>query len=80
MTLRYSLFAEAEASLIENAIVIPYTISVEDQYVATRLNPYEGQFASCGVSVLRWKGHHLCDNFLSQADYDSYRAEWEAAA
>ncbi len=67
---RYHAFAKAEAYLIDHALVIPYGISVSD-YIATRLNVFEGQYASCGtVPNLRYKGHHLLDHFVSLEEYN----------
>ncbi len=67
---RYDAFARAEAYLIDHALVIPYGISVSD-YIATKLNVFEGQYASCGtVPNLRYKGHHLMDHFVSLEEYN----------
>lgn len=65
---RYAAFAEAEAYLIDHALAVPYGTSVSG-YVATRLNPFEGQYASFGVSNSRYKGQHLLNGFYSMADY-----------
>ena len=42
---RYDAFANAEASLINNALVVPMGMSIP-AYIATRLNYWEGQYAS----------------------------------
>ena len=64
---RYTAFAEAEAFLIEHAIVIPFSISSSAGYVATRLNVFEAQYAptawpsrasssrNCGRSPWAWR-------------------------
>ena len=49
---RYEAFANAEAMLINNALVIPMGMSVPP-YLATRLNYWEGQYASTGFSNKR---------------------------
>lgn len=71
---RYVAFAEAEAFLIKNAIVIPYYVSPA-AYIVTRLNIFEGQYASFGVSILRYKGQTLDDNFI---DMETYQARFDA--
>ena len=69
----------AGADLIEHALVVPYGVSVSD-YVATKLNMYEAQYAPFGVSVLRYKGQHLYDRFLSLEDLAAFKAEYEKNA
>lgn len=73
---RYDAFAKAEAYMIEHALVIPYGTEVAD-YVASRLNPFEGQYAGFGISNARYKGQHLLDNFMSMEEY-SAAAEGQA--
>ncbi len=70
---RYEAFAEAEAYLIEHALVIPYGTSVSD-YIVTKLDVWEGQYAAFGVSNLRYKGQHLQDDFVSMDDYEAAAA------
>lgn len=74
---RYKAFAKAEAYLIEHALVVPYSIS-SSYYVVTKLNPFEGQYAPFGVSVLRYKGQHLLDKPMSMNDYHKALDEWKA--
>ncbi len=66
---RYAAFAEAEAYLIEHALAVPYGISVSD-YIATKLNVFEGQYAAFGISFLRYKGQHLYTDFISMDQYE----------
>lgn len=66
---RYAAFAEAEAYLIEHALAVPYGTSISD-FVVSRLNPWEGQYAAFGVSKLRYKGQHLLDDFLTMEQYE----------
>lgn len=77
MAKRYEAFAEAEAMLIEHAIAVPCGLS--GGYSATRLNPFEGQYAPYGVSVLRYKGQHVLDTALSTAMFDEANAAWQEA-
>ena len=69
---RYEAFANAEAMLIENALVIPMGMSVP-AYLATRLNYWEGQYASTGFSNKRLKGIHVLDHYVSMSEYEANR-------
>ena len=71
---RYNLFAEAEAMLIENAIIIPFRKSTTD-YQVTKLDVYEGEYAPFGICNLKWKYMHLQDNFVTaEQNEQSYKA------
>lgn len=72
-TARYAAFAEAEAYLIEHALVIPYGVSVSD-FVVSKLNPWEGQYAAFGVSNQRYKGQKLYDHFVTMEEYEASAA------
>ena len=69
---RYEAFANAEAMLINNALVIPMGMSVPP-YLATRLNYWEGQYASTGFSNKRLKGIHVLDHYVSMSEYEANR-------
>ena len=69
---RYEAFANAEALLISNALVVPMGMSVP-AYLATRLNYWEGQYASTGFSNKRLKGIHVLDHYVSMAEYEANR-------
>ena len=69
---RYDAFANAEASLINNALVVPMGMSVP-AYIATRLNYWEGQYASTGFSNKRLKGIHVLDHYVSMSEYEANR-------
>ena len=69
---RYEAFANAEAMLIQNALVIPMGMSVP-AYLATRLNYWEGQYASTGFSNKRLKGIHVLDHYVSMSEYEANR-------
>jgi oligopeptide transport system substrate-binding protein len=69
---RYDAFANAEATLINNALAIPMGMSVP-AYLATRLNYWEGQYASTGFSNKRIKGIHLLDHYVSMKEYEQNR-------
>jgi len=75
---RYAAFAEAEAMLINNAVVIPYSVSVRASQV-TKLDVYEAAYAPCGVTALRYKGQHLHDEFVTAAEAEAAEAAWMTA-
>ena len=69
---RYEAFANAEAFLISNALVIPLGMPVPP-YIATRLNLWEGQYAPTGLSSNRLKGVHIQDHYISMEEYEANR-------
>ena len=75
-TARYEAFAKAEKYLIEHALAVPYGVSVSD-FVVSRLNPWEGQYAAFGVSNTRYKGQKLYDHALSMDEFNASAAEHE---
>ena len=78
MQARYEAFAEAEAYLIDHAIIITFG-SNNGGYTASRLNPFEGQFGATGLASCRYKGQHLLDKPMSTDEYyDAYDAWLEA--
>ena len=71
---RYNLFAEAEAMLIENAIIIPFRKSTTD-YQVTKIDVYEGEYAPFGICNLKYKFMHLQDEFVTaEQNEQSYKA------
>ena len=75
---RYTAFAEAEAMLLDHAIIIPYSISAGDGYVISNLNPLEGEFASYGVARERYKYQKLYDTSMSMEEFNAAFDAWEA--
>ena len=69
---RYEAFANAEAYLIQNALVVPLGLPVPP-YIATRLNLWEGQYAPTGLSCNRLKGVHILDHYVSMEEYNQNR-------
>ncbi len=72
---RYAAFSEAEAMLIENAILVPYYIEPAS-YCATKLNIFEGEYAPCGVSNLRYKYQSVHENYITMDEYEAAYAQW----
>lgn len=73
---RYTAFAQAEAFLIEHAMVIPFHVST-DGYVATRLNVFEAQYAPYGLALQRYKYQHLMDTPMSMEQFNELYAQWQ---
>lgn len=67
---RFEAFAEAEAVLIDHALVIPFSITVSP-YIATKLNEFDAQYAPFGVSRLRFKGQKVLDHYVSMDEYEA---------
>jgi len=72
---RYAAFAEAEAILIEHAVIVPYMI-MPAVYVSSTLDIFEGQYAPCGVSNLRYKGQTIKDHFVTMEEYEASYEAW----
>ena len=73
---RYDAYATAEAFLLENAIIVPYGYD-NGGYTASRLNPFEGQFAPFGISNERYKGQTLLDAPMSTDQYWDAYDQWQ---
>ncbi len=74
---RYNAFAKAEALLIENAIVVPYSISQGSTYSISNLNPLEGEYSPFGVSQYRYKYQKLYDTSMSMEEFEEAYEKWE---
>ena len=69
---RYLAYTVAEAFLLDNAMIIPYGYD-NGGYTASRLNPFDAQFAPFGISNERYKGQTLLDAPMSTDQYwDAY--------
>lgn len=73
---RYTAFAEAEAFLIEHAIVIPFSISSSAGYVATRLNVFEAQYAPYGMALQSFKFQKLREEPMGLEEFNSLYDQW----
>ena len=74
---RYELFAEAEALLIDHAIICPSRVSNGDGYIADRLSQFDGQFAPYGVARSRYKGMVIHDKSMSMEEFNAAYESWE---
>jgi len=73
---RYTLFAEAERILIENALVVPFSIALAEGYVVSKLDQFEGEFAPVGIVLQRYKRQHLREVSMSMEEYEERYQEW----
>lgn len=74
---RYAAFAEAEAMLIDNAIIIPYSIATGNGYSISNINPLEGEFAPYGVAQQRYKYQKLYETSMSMDEFNAAYEAWE---
>ena len=75
---RYEAFAKAEAFYLSHAMLIPYR-ATGGTYEATKLNPFEGIYSSCGWSYLSFKGMHVYETAMSSDMFYAMLPVWEAA-
>lgn len=76
LTARYEAYAEAEAFLINKAFLIPFGYGTGG-YAASRLNPFESQFAPFGISRERYKGQSIMDKPMNTDEYFEAYDQWE---
>ena len=74
---RYTAFAEAEQILIDHAIIVPFSISLGDGYVVSKLNPFEGEFAPYGVANQRYKFQTKSDKSMSMDEFNAALEQWK---
>ena len=75
---RYELFAQAEALLIDHAIICPSRVSNGDGYVADRLSQFDGQFAPYGLARSRYKGMIKHDKSMSMEEFNETYEKWNS--
>jgi len=76
MAKRFELFAKAEAFLINEAFLIPYSIG-GGGFVATKLEPFTSPYAPFGVSELKFKGQIVMQKPMDTGAYDAAFLKWE---
>jgi len=72
---RYALFAEAEAFLIEEAMVIPFARG-GGGFEASKLEPFTCPYAPFGLSNLKFKGQIVMPKALDQPGYEKLERDW----
>ena len=73
---RYELFAQAEALMIEHAIICPSRVSNGDGYLADRLSQFDGQFAPYGLARSRYKGMVIHEKSMSMEEFNAAYEQW----
>lgn len=73
---RYKLFADAEAYLIDQAFVIPYSIG-GGGFTASTLDPFTSPYSPFGVSSNRFKGQTILSKPMDTETYKTGFAQWE---
>lgn len=74
---RYELFAEAEAYLIDHALVIPLFAS-GGGYRATYLDPFSGHCTQFGRNLDKYKGAKVLDKPMTDEEYKAAEAQYQA--
>jgi len=75
---RYNIFAQAEDLLIEHAVAVPCNVSANDGYVASKLDPFEGEYAPNGIAGQRYKHYRKKQTSMSRTRYAEALEKWEA--
>ena len=75
---RYSAYAEAEAMLIQHAIIVPFSIS-DNGYEVNKVNPLEGEYAPYGMALQRYKFQTVHDKSMSMNDFNAALQTWKDA-
>ncbi|NLG25210.1 MAG: peptide ABC transporter substrate-binding protein, partial [Clostridiales bacterium] len=77
MTARYTGLANAEAWLIDNALVVPWRLGGVG-YVSSYLSPFDSQYAPFGVSEDRYKYQTAKEKPMNTEEFKAGLVEWEA--
>ncbi len=77
MTKRYNDLAECEAWLLENAYAIPIGPLGSAGYIASKLNPFECQFAPFGLSDGRYKYQWVYEDAMDSETYMEQLEAWQ---
>lgn len=72
---RYDLFAQAEAYLIDHALVIPF-MATGGGYRATKLDPFSMRCTQFSRNLDRYKGAVVLDKPLTQEEYKAAEAKY----
>ena len=75
---RFVLYAQAEAALLESAVMIP-TTTQGGAYTISRIAPRTVPYVQWGNDDDRWKGIIISDEFLTPAERADLLEQWAAA-
>lgn len=73
---RLALFAEAEAQLLDDAVILPF-MSFGGTLQLSRVIPYTCPYAAYGADAYKLKGVIVSDTVVSLDEREAYRREWE---
>lgn len=73
---RFKLFAEAEAQLLDDAIILPY-MSFGGAFSISRVVPYTAPRSAYGADEYKFKGVIIGDKVVSLAEREKAKATWE---
>lgn len=73
---RYKLFADAEQFLIDQALIIPYSLG-GGGFIATKLEPFTSPYSPFGVSASKFKGQKIMDKAINTATYKKDFEVWQ---
>ena len=75
---RYNAFAEVEAWLLDQAVVIPVGTLGGCGYVSSYMNCFESQYAPFGASSSRYKYQYVMAKPMNTEEYQAGLKVWEA--
>lgn len=78
MEARYEAFAKAEAFFLSHGFAIPFSIS-NRSYQMSKLDVFEGQYASFGGAGQRYKDQYLYSSSMSLEEFNAAYEEWRNA-
>lgn len=73
---RFKLFGDAEAQLLDDAVILPY-MSFGGAFQVSRVIPYTAPRAAYGADEYKFKGVIVSDKVISLAEREKYRQDWE---
>jgi len=73
---RFKLFAEAEAQIIDDAVILPL-MSGGGTFVLSRVVPYTAPFSVYGSDKHKFKGVIVGEKVVSVAEREKAKAQWE---
>lgn len=77
LSVRYNAFAEVEAWLLDQAVVIPLATLGGCGYLSSYMNPFESQYAPFGVSADRYKYQYVMAHPMNTEEYKAAYEVWQ---
>ena len=73
---RFECYANAEALLLEHSIILPISIMPGEGYVMSKLNEFEGEYASYGMATQRYKHCKIHDDSMNIEEFKKEYTKW----